>query len=34
MVASNAELHTYICLLLFMDLSPETAWTTLTSLAK
>ena len=34
MMASNAELHSYICLLQFMDLSPETAWTMLASVAK
>ena len=34
MMASNAELHSFICLLQFMDLSPGTAWTTLTAVAK
>ena len=34
MMASNAELHLFICLLQFMDLSPGTAWTTLTAGAK
>ena len=34
MMASNAELHSFICLLQFMDLSPETALTMLTAVAK
>ena len=34
MMASNAELHPFICLLQFMDLIPETAWTMLTAVAK
>ena len=34
MMASNAELHSFICLLQFMDLSPETALTILTAVAK
>ena len=31
MMASNAELHSLICILQFMDLSPETALTMLTA---
>ena len=31
MMASNDELHSLICLLQFMDLSPETALTMLTA---
>ena len=34
MMASNAKLHVFICPLQFMDLSPETVWTTLTAVAK
>ena len=34
MMASNAELHSFICLLQFMDLSAETALTMLTAVAK
>ena len=34
MMASNAELHSFICLLQFMDLSPESALTMLTAVAK
>ena len=33
-MASNAELHSLICILQFMDLSPKTAMTMLTSVAK
>ena len=31
MMASNVELHSFICLLQFMDLSPENASTMLTA---
>ena len=34
MMASNAELHSLICILQFMDLSPETALTMLTAVAR
>ena len=34
MMASNAELHSLICLIQFMDLSPETARTMLTTVAE
>ena len=34
MMASNAELHSFICLLQFMDLSRETALTVLTAVAR
>ena len=34
MMASNAELHSFIFILQFMDLSPGTAWTMLTAVAK
>ena len=34
MMASNAELHSFICLLQFMDLSPDTALTMLTAVAR
>ena len=34
MMASNAELHSFICLPQFMDLSPESAVTMLTAVAK
>ena len=34
MMASNAELHSLICILQFMDLSPKTAMTMLTAAAR
>ena len=34
MIASNAELHSFICLLQFIDLSLETALTMLTAVPK
>ena len=34
MMASNAELHSFIFILQFMDLSPGTAWTMLTAVAR
>ena len=34
MMASNAELHSFVCLPQFIDLSPETASTKLTSVAR
>ena len=34
MMASNAELHSFFCLLQFMDLSAETTLTMLTAVAK
>ena len=34
MMASKAELHSLICILQFIDLSPETALTMLTAVAK
>ena len=34
MMASNAELHSFICLPQFIDLSPKTALTMLTAVAK
>ena len=34
MMASNAELHSFICILQCMDLSPENALTMLTAVGK
>ena len=34
MMASNAELHSFICILKFMNLSPDTALTMLTAVAR